>query len=69
MEIERHFVDVDERFEEEDTDVIEEERYLDLELCRGKLQEWIKEDRTKAWIKRTFRRFLNEFKVNNEFLY
>lgn len=44
MVIERDFME--ERFEEEDTDVLEEEKYLNIEECRGKLNEWIKDDRT-----------------------
>lgn len=63
MEIERHYIDPEDREDDEDTDVIEEERYLNLEEVRGKLQEWIKDDRTKSWIRRTFRRFLNEHKA------
>lgn len=37
MEIERNYIDMDDRFDEEATDIIEEERYLNLEECRGKL--------------------------------
>ena len=37
---------MEDRYEEEDTDVLEEERYLNIEECRGKLNEWIKDDRT-----------------------
>lgn len=44
MIIERDFME--DRYEEEDTDVLEEERYLNIEECRGKLNEWIKDDRT-----------------------
>ncbi|CAD8113179.1 unnamed protein product [Paramecium sonneborni] len=53
-------------FEEEDTDVVEEERYLNIEECRGKLNERIKDDRTKALIKRAFRKILNKCKRGSE---
>lgn len=46
MELDRQFIDVEDRFDEEDTDIVEEERYLNIDECRGKLREWIKEDRT-----------------------
>ncbi|CAD8203713.1 unnamed protein product [Paramecium octaurelia] len=57
---------IEDPFEEEDTDVVEEERYLNIEECRGKLNEWIKDDRTKAWIKRAFRKILNECKRGSD---
>lgn len=44
MIMEREYTE--EHFPEEDTDMVEEERYLNLEECRGKLNEWIKDDRT-----------------------
>ena len=39
----------------------EEEKFLDIEECRGKLHLWIKEERTRKWIRRTFRRFISMF--------
>lgn len=39
----------------------EEEKFLDIEECRGKLHLWIKEERTRKWIRRTFRRFISTF--------
>lgn len=48
---------------EDETNPEEEERYLDIEECRGKLKIWILEDRTKNWIKRTFKRFILGYSV------
>ena len=47
----------------------EDERYLDASEARGKLHIWIKEPRTVRWIRRTFRKFLMNFKENNELVY
>ena len=48
---------------EDETNPEEEERYLDIEECRGKLKIWILEVRTKNWIKRTFKRFILGYSV------
>lgn len=44
--------------DDEAEDVDDEERYLDIEECSGKLKIWIQEERTRNWIKRTFRKFI-----------
>lgn len=56
----------DEQDIDEETAVEEEEKYLDIEECRGKLKVWITEDRTVNWIKRTFKKFLMTFNVLND---
>ena len=51
----------------EEEDDKEDEKYLDVEEAKGKLNIWIKEPRTVRWIARTFRRFLqNYWDTNND---
>lgn len=40
-----------------------------LDDIRGKLPEWINEERTVRYIKRSFYRFLNEFNENGVLIY
>lgn len=47
----------------------EEEKFLDYEEARGKLQIWIKEARTVKWIRKSFRRFLTRFTENSQRVY
>jgi DNA replication licensing factor MCM2 len=44
----------------------EKERFLDVEQARGKLHLWIKEPRTARYINRVFRKFLFNFRDENQ---
>ena len=46
----------------------EDERFLDLDNIRGKLVEWIKEDKTVRYIRRVFRSFLLHYRDENNVL-
>jgi DNA replication licensing factor MCM2 len=55
---------VEDDWEEEE----DEERYLDLDEMRGKLATWIADPKTVRYIKKSFKRFLQTFKDNDESL-
>ena len=46
----------------DDEENVDEEEYYDLENIRGKLSEWIKDNKTVNYIKKNFRRFLINFR-------
>lgn len=59
---------VEDDFDEEDVEL--NEKYLDLEHCRGKLAEWMSDPKTIRWIKKSFRTFLTRYQnENGKFVY
>lgn len=59
---EKHFQECDDEDNEDDP---EDEKYLDLEEMRGKLNAWIREPRTIRFIRRHFKRFLLRYRDEN----
>lgn len=59
---EKHFQECDDEPEDDDP---EDEKYLDLEEMRGKLNTWIREPRTIRFIRRHFKRFLLRYRDEN----
>ncbi|EGR31577.1 mcm2-3-5 family protein, putative [Ichthyophthirius multifiliis] len=55
----------DENQQEEDKDEREFDKYLDREQAKGKLHLWIKEETTVRFIRKTFRKFLLNFRLND----
>jgi DNA replication licensing factor MCM2 len=47
--------------EDETEEDIDEKRFLDAEMTKGKLSEWIKEDQTIKFIRSRFSKFLKSF--------
>lgn len=52
---------------EQEDDLIDQRRYLDVEQCKGKLPQWIKQDETFKYIKNKFTRFLTQFKGDENY--
>jgi DNA replication licensing factor MCM2 len=57
---ERHFQDLGD--DEDQEDAMEDEKFLDLEEMRGKLNLWIRDPRTIRYIRRTFKNFLLKYR-------
>lgn len=65
MKRERHYQEILGDEPENEEDLMEDEKYLDLEEMRGKLTQWIRDPRTIRYIRRSFKKFLLKYRDEN----